>query len=305
MQQTAWRFHILLMELRDIRAFIAVADEQHFGRAAARLFISQPPLSKRIKALEEEVGVPLFERTTRRVELTAAGRVFLEHARPLLDGAVSATRAAQLAERGQVGRVELGYIHSTSYTLLPTLLKACRLKLPGIELRLHELAVESQLDGLLDGRIDVALARLPIEHPRIETLTVVDEPLVLAIPAGHELARLKGSVHISRLADEQIIGYPPGGDGALHTIVSRLVARARLNARFAHVAGTLHTALGLVRAGEGVALVPKSLQVVRLEGVEYRNLTGAKANALLGLAWRTDRKSPAAAAFIALAKKPR
>ena len=225
--------------------------------------------------------------------------------------ALLAARAAQRAERGQVGRLELGYIHlgahgyihSTSYTVLPSLLKACRLKLPGVEVRLHELAVENQIDGLLDSRIDIALARLPIEHSKIETLTVVDEPLVLAFPAGHVLARLKGSVHVSRLADERLIGYPPGGDGALHTIVSRLLTRARLNARFAHVAGTLHTALGLVRAGEGVALVPKSLQVVRLDGVEYRNLTGASANALLGLAWRTDRKSPAAAAFIALAKK--
>lgn len=293
------------MEIRDLKAFIAVADEQHFGRAAERLFISQPPLSKRIKALEEEVGVPLFERTTRRVELTAAGRVFLEHVRPLLEGAVSAAHAARRAERGQVGRIELGYIHSTSYTLLPSLLKASRLKLPGIEIRLHELAVETQIDGLLDGRIDIALARLPIEHPRIETLTVVDEPLVLAIPAGHALARFKGGVHVSRLADERLIGYPPGGDGALHTIVSRLLARARLNARFVHVAGTLHTTLGLVRAGEGVALVPASLQVVRLDGVEYRKLTGARAHALLGLAWRSDRKSPAAGAFIGLAGKQR
>ncbi len=291
------------MELRDLKAFIAVADEQHFGRAAARLFISQPPLSKRIKALETEVGVPLFERTTRRVELTAAGRVFLDHVRPLLDAAVSATRAAQRAERGQVGRIELGYIHSTSYTLLPSLLKACRLKLPGIEIRLHELAVETQIDGLLDGRVDVALARLPIEHPRIETLTVVDEPLVLAIPAGHVLARLKGSVNVNRLAGERLIGYPPGGDGALHTIVTRLLARARLSTHFVHVAGTLHTALGLVRAGEGLALVPESLQVVRLDGVEYRKLTGSSAKALLGLAWRIDRKSPAAAAFIGLAEK--
>ncbi len=293
------------MELRDLRAFIAVAEEQHFGRAAERLFISQPPLSKRIKSLEEDVGVPLFERTTRRVELTAAGHVFLEHARALLEGAVSASNAARRAERGQVGRIELGYIHSTSYTLLPNLLKACRQKLPGIEIRLHELAVENQIDDLLDRRIDIALARLPIEHPRIETLTVVDEPLVLAIPVGHVLALTKDSVHISKLADERLIGYPPGGDGTLQTVVSRLLARARLNARFVHVAGTLHTALGLVRAGEGVALVPSSLQVVRLEGVEYRKLSGAKANALLGLAWRTDRKSPVAAAFIGLAKKAR
>ncbi len=290
------------MELRDLKAFVAVAEEEHFRRAAERLFVSQPPLSQRIMALEQEIGVTLLERTTRRVELTAAGRVFLEHARAILEATGFAADAAKQAEHGHVGRIELGYIHSTSYTLLPELLKACRQKLPGIEIRLHDLAVEGVLDSLLDKRIDLALARLPMHHPRIETSTLVDEPMVLAIPVGHRLATRTRSVKLADLADERLIGYPNGPEGSLHSLISKLFAEARLNPRFVHVAGTLHTTLGLVRAGEGIALVPHSLQAVQLDGVHYRKLVGANTRAQLGLAWRIDRKSPAADAFTAMAQ---
>ena len=251
------------MDLKDLRSFVVVAEELHFRRAAERLFVSQPPLSQRIRALEHELETVLFVRTTRRVELTEAGKVFLDHARSVLDAVASAGRAARLAQAGEIGRVELGYLLSTSYTLLPAILKACRTHLPGIEIRLHELAVDRQLDALLDGRVDLALARLPINHPRVDNATLIDELMVLALPSGHPLAPLK-RVPLRRLVEDRIIGYPPGGEGTLHEIVAGMFARARLRPRYRHVAGTLHTALGLVRAGEGVAIVPRSLQVVRL-----------------------------------------
>lgn len=288
------------MDLKDLRAFVVVAEELHFRRAADRLFVSQPPLSQRIRALEDELHTRLLIRTTRRVELTDAGKVFLERARVALDAVASVGRAAVLAGAGEIGRVDLGYLHSTSYTVLPAILKACRAHLPGIELRLHELAVDRQLDVLLDGGVDLALARLPVNHPRVETATVVDEPMILALPAGHPLTALE-RVPLRRLADDRIIGYPPGGEGTLHEIVARMFARARLRPRYLHVAGTLHTALGLVRAGEGIAVVPQSLRVVRLEGVEYRPIARFSGRARLGFAWRADRNSSAAAAVVSMA----
>lgn len=290
------------MDLRDLRSFVVVAEELHFRRAAERLFVSQPPLSQRIRALERELGTVLFVRTTRRVELTAAGKVFLDHARGALDAVASAGRAAKLAHEGVIGRVELGYLHSTSYTLLPAILKACRTDLPGIEIRLHELAVDRQIDALLDGRVDLALARLPISHPRVDTTILIDEPMVLALPSSHPLTALE-RVPVRRLVNDRVIGYPPGGEGTLHEIVAGMFARVRLRPRFQHVAGTLHTALGLVRAGEGVAIVPRSLQVVRLDGVEYRPISGGSGRARVGFAWRTDRRSPAVRTVINLATR--
>jgi DNA-binding transcriptional LysR family regulator len=290
------------MDLKDLRSFVVVAEELHFRRAAERLFVSQPPLSQRIRALERELGAVLFVRTTRRVELTEAGRVFLDHARAALDVVASAGRAAKLAQAGEIGRVELGYLHSTSYTLLPAILKACRTRLPGIEIRLHELAVDRQLVALLDGRVDLALARLPINHPRVDTATLIEEPMVLALPLGHPLTLLE-RVPLRRLVNDRIIGYPPGGEGTLHEIVAGMFARARLRPRYQHVAGTLHTALGLVRAGEGVAIVPRSLQVVQLQGVEYRPISGRGGRARVGFAWRTDRRSPAVTTVIDVATR--
>jgi len=287
------------MELLDLSSFVVVAEELHFRRAAERLHISQPPLSQRIRALERELGTVLFVRTTRRVELTESGRVFLDHARGVLEAVASAGRAAKLAQAGEIGRVELGYLHSTSYTLLPAILKACRTHLPGIEIRLHELAVDSQIDALLDGPVDLALARLPINHPRVDTSILIEEPMVLALPSGHPLTSL-ARVPLRRLVNDRIIGYPPGGEGTLHEIVAGMFARVRLRPRFQHVAGTLHTALGLVRAGEGVAIVPRSLQVVRLQGVEYRPISAGSGRACVGFAWRTDRRSPAVTAVINL-----
>jgi DNA-binding transcriptional LysR family regulator len=206
-----------------------------------------------------------------------------------------------MAEHGQVGRIDLGYIHSTSYTILPALLRACRLELPAVEVRLHEIDVATQLDAVLDAHIDLMLGRLPIEHPRVETRKLLDDRMVLAVPTGHALLEGSGPVHVGRLADQRIIGYPPGGTGTLCDIVNRLFTHARLSPRFVHSAGTLHTALGLVSAAEGLAIVPASLMALRLEGVEYRQLAGSSVYAQLGFAWRADRASPVGASVIRLA----
>lgn len=290
------------MELIDLRSFVVVAEELHFRRAAERLHISQPPLSQRIRSLEHELGSTLLIRTTRRVELTDAGKAFLEHARNVLDSVALASRAVRLAEAGETGRVELGYLHSASYTLLPVILKACRHRLPGVDIRLHELAVDRMEDALLDDRVDLALARLPIGHPRIDTSLLVEEPMVVALPTAHPLARLE-RVPLRRLAEERVVGYPPGGEGTLHAIVAAMFARAKLRPLYQHIAGTLHTALGLVRADEGVAIVPRSLQVVKLEGVVYRPLAGGGGRAKVGFAWRPDRRSSAAAIVRAVATR--
>src|ERR1022692_3265735 len=156
------------MELRQLRYFVVVAEELHFHRAAERLFVSQPPISQQIRALEKELGTKLFARTTRKVALTESGRAFLECAHKILDEVDSVVRLARRVDEGESGRLTIGFIHSTAYTLLPLVLKRCRQNLPGLALRLQELTVDHQMDALLDRKIDVGIVRMPVPSPLVE-----------------------------------------------------------------------------------------------------------------------------------------
>jgi DNA-binding transcriptional LysR family regulator len=289
------------MELRQLRYFIALAEELHFGRAAERLFISQPPLSQQIRALEEELQVQLFLRTSRSVQLTDAGRAFLEKARVVIQSLAGAVEAAHGARDGSMGRLQVGYIHSASHTLLPIIVRACSHKLPRLQLQLHELDVERQIDALVADRIDVGLIRMPTLHPGVASQRLMTESFMIALPERHHLAK-KTSVEVRALAGQPLIAYPGArGEGTFQRALLELCASEHLIPEFSQEASTVQTAVGLVRAGVGLAIVPRSLRSLRLEGVVYREFSGPTPKVSMGVAWRAQRQSSLTESFVRIA----
>jgi DNA-binding transcriptional LysR family regulator len=174
------------LELRHLSAFVAIAEELHFGRAAARLQVSQSPLSQSIRALEAELGVRLLERTTRRVTLLPAGEAFLPRAREALAAAAHAVDDARAAAAGELGRLAIGFTGSMTYLLLPVLAKSLRAQLPRLQLQLHgEMLTPDQVESLISGRLDIGLLRPPVERPGLRVEPIGSEPLVAVLPANH------------------------------------------------------------------------------------------------------------------------
>lgn len=289
------------MELRQLRYFVVLAEELHFHRAAERLCISQPPLTQQIRALETELQVRLLHRTSRKVQLTDAGRVFLERSRKVLAAVDASVEAARGAGDGLMGLLRVGYIHSASHTLMPAIVRASSDRLPKLRLHLHELDVDRQVDPLLAERIDVGLIRMPLLHPGVESRVLLTETFVLALPRRHPLAKA-AKVAIGQLAGQPLIGYPNArGEGTFHRALMELCASAAISPCISQIARTVQTALGLVRAGVGLAIVPQSIQSLELSGVVYRELAGATPTVSMGVAWKADRQSSLAESFVQVA----
>lgn len=196
------------MELRHLSAFVAVAEELHFGRAAKRLQMAQPPLSQQIRQLEKELGVQLFERNTRSVRLTSAGESFLQPVRTVLDDLDTAVRAAKAAGRGEYGRVTIGFAGASSHETLPHLTRAVRAAHPALELVMRgQTYANVALDRVADGSLDLGFVRLPVTQPGVAYRVIDEEELVCALPFDHRLARLE-SVPIDVLAEEPFVSFP-------------------------------------------------------------------------------------------------
>lgn len=283
-----------------MRCFVAVAEELHFGRAAQRLHISQPPLSQTIQALESRLGVTLFERTRRRVALTHAGSVLLERARALLRDAEQAAVAAQRASRGEIGRLTIGFILAATHSLLPETLREFRRRMPEVELTLKEMPIREQVAALADGAIDVGFLRPPVDTAAIAAQTLVREPFVVALPEGHRLAR-HASLPLASLAEEPFVMSTPGRS-PLYTQIVSACAASGFTPIVAQDAAHLVTVIGLVRAGLGIAVLPRSAQAIRPDGVALRRLRGLAARAEMAIAWRREDLSPVGEAFIAAAR---
>ena len=280
------------MELRHLRAFVAVAEELHFGRAAARLQISQSPLSQMIQALEAELGVALLERTTRRVALLPAGEVFLPRAREALVASAAAVDDARAAAAGELGRLAIGFTGSMTYALLPMLAKALRSHLPRLSLELRgELLTPDQVDGLVSGRLDLGFLRPPVEHAGLHVEPVGAEPLVVALPAGHPLARLH-QVPVARLENEPFITYPSHFRSVVHDAVTATCAEHGFAPTVAMEIGETSTLISFVAADVGVALVPASAQLMTVGGAVYRELLGAAHSVQIAMAWRRSDHRP-------------
>lgn len=283
------------MEYRTLRYFLAVAEELHFGRAAHRLHISQPPLSQQIRKLENELGVELFRRTKRRVDLTHAGQIFLDRVRPLVAETEEAMRAAQRASRGEIGRLVIGFIHAASYVLLPVILRHFRERHSGVELVMREMTHPEQRIALEERSIQFGFLRPPFAEPWISAEVLVREPFVAALPEHHPFSR-KATIPLKVLAGEPLVSFTPRRSPLYGQIIDGC-ARAGFAPRIVQEAAHIDTQLALVRAGVGIALLPASVREVRMTGVVYRRISGMAARAETALAWRRDDESPLIKAF--------
>jgi DNA-binding transcriptional LysR family regulator len=288
------------VELRHLRYFVAVAEELHFGRAAERLHIAQPPLSRQIRDLEREVGTPLFERGSRGVDLTHAGVAFLPEARLVLAQAERAQRTAQRAARGETGRLRVGFVEAATHSgILPDVLSFFRMHLPNIGLSLLEMDSSQQAEALREGRIDLGvLSTPPLDAARwLQSELVYEERLVAAIPETHRLAA-KGRLSLRDLAAESFILRPRSADPASYDDILARCRAAQFSPAVAQEATGWHTILGLVSAGVGVAFVPESLAQLQRPGVVYRPVRDLSVNVELTLVWKQGEKSPVRERFV-------
>jgi DNA-binding transcriptional LysR family regulator len=288
------------MELRHLRYFVAVAEELNFGRAARRLHIAQPPLSRQIRDLEREVGTPLFERGSRGVELTHAGRAFLPEVRLTLAQAERAQRTAQRAARGETGRLRVGFVEAATHSgILPDVLSFFRMHLPSIGLSLLEMDSAQQSEALREGRIDLGIAGgAPLDGDRwLHAEQVYSEPLVLAVPTGHPLDGRKRFT-LADLADESFVLIPRYAGPVLFDDIIARCRDAGFSPRVAQEAAGWHTMVSLVSAGVGLAFVPASFARVQGSGVAYRTLRELGVSLGLVAVWRRGEKSPVRERFL-------
>jgi DNA-binding transcriptional LysR family regulator len=278
--------------LEQLRGFVAVADELHFGRAAARLKMTQPPLSRQIQKLERVVGAQLLERDNRRVTLTAAGDVFLVEARRLLSLADSAPEVARRVSSGSSGVVRIGFTAASTYGTLGRLLNVLARALPDVDLDLAEMVTREQVAGLLNEEVDLGLARPPFDEEAFGSRLLHREAMLVAAPVGHRLLALGRPVEAVDLATEPVIMHSPTKARYFYDLVVGVVPAASQNT--VHTVSQVLTMLWLVAAGRGVAFVPESAARLQIEGVGFVPLhTAAPQPVELHLLWARGSKNPA------------
>jgi len=287
------------MELRHLRYFVAVAEELHFSRAADRLHLSPPSLTEQIQRLERELGARLFMRTKRNVALTDAGARFLEEARLTLRQAERAELVARLAGRGEVGRIEIGYVSSAACTgLLTAAVAAYRRAHPLVSLSIWKMETSRQLDQLAEGRLDIGFLRPPARYPvGISAMILARQAVIVALPNDHRLAETD-PISAAMLAEEQFIAPTFETELGIYRHTVAVGEQGRFVPRIAERAPDFFTIVTLVAAGFGIAVVPQSCACIQIPGVVYRSLSSQTKQAELAVACRRDEKAPAVKAFL-------
>jgi DNA-binding transcriptional LysR family regulator len=286
------------MELRHLRYFVAVAEELHFSRAAERVGIAQPPFSQQIKHLETEVGTQLLSRTKRRVELTAAGKVFLEEARKTLAQAEQALQMTRRAARGDVGQLSVGFVSSAVYGKFASIFGLMRARHPDVALVLQDLTSEEQYEAITAHRLDIGLVRPPTFHAEgFESRVVLREPLMLVLQEGHPLAGKK-RISLAALAHEPFLLVPRQLGPAFYDQVVGMCATAGFVPRVIQEARSTQTIVSLIAGGMGVSIVPASMQSLQRVGVVYRPLQPPVSTTDLAVLWRKNDLSPVLASFL-------
>lgn len=296
------------VELRQLRYFIAVAEENHFGRAAARLHMTQPPLSQTIQSLEAVLGTPLFLRTKRSVALTPAGIALLPEARRILQQASALPDLARRAASGESGLLTLSFVSTADYSVLPPLLREFRERFAHVQIDLREATTDVQLEDLMQGRIDAGLLIPPLPDKakaELDYMTVLSEPLILAAPQDTTALRGKRAISLNAVADMPLIIFPRRIAPAFHDAILGCFRDAGLTPRIGQEAIQMQTIVGLVSAGMGIALVPQSVSNLQRPGVEYKPLSDRTTTVETGLAWRRDNHSPVLHTFLELLRKKR
>lgn len=285
-----------MIDFRQLRYFLALTEHLHFGRAAEALHITQPPLSRQIAALEEELGTPLFARHSRSVELTAAGRDFQQHARALLSGLDLAVRAARATARGERGELRIGFTMLAAWTLLPRLLKTFTDGHPEVKLVLNEVLPRDLGPALDNGEVDVALTFPEREPGQRLYRTLQREPLCAVLPADHPLAQT-AELDVAKLAGEPFITFPPATAPALHESVMDCCRQHGFAPSVRMETHLQQTIVNLVAEGLGVSLVPDSMRRMQLPGVAFRAIADSP-QVEYGAAWSPHNDNPCLAAFL-------
>jgi DNA-binding transcriptional LysR family regulator len=290
------------MELRHLRYFVAVAEELHFGRAAARLRISQPPLSLQIRDLERELGVRLFARNRRRVELTAGGAAFLAEAREILQRAEGAGERARRASRGESGALGVGFVTSATNEAFASILREFQRGRPGVELRLYDQTPDQQLEALRSGRIDVGFLRPPILDSTLVAERVWREPLVVALPADHRLAS-QPFVRWKDLVDEPFVTLSSQQAPGFRRVFFEAAQAQGFSPQVRQYANDLQTVIWLVAVGIGIAVVSAGLSNLARRSVVYRPLRPRGPMVEMVVAWRREAALPALDAFLEVTRR--
>ncbi|MEU3273011.1 LysR family transcriptional regulator [Saccharomonospora sp. NPDC006951] len=277
--------------LAQLHSFVVLAEEAHFGRAADRLGIAQPPLSQQIRRLEDKVGHALFSREPGRVALTPAGRELLPAAVTAIAGLADGLAAARAAGTGETGRLRIGFAASLALTVLPGLLHGFHRRFPGVRMDIREMTTAPQIAALLDKKIDIGLLREPPGEPELAFRTVLNEHFVAVLPSGHPLAAQR-SVPLERLAELPFILLPRAAGPGLYDQIIALCASAGFTPRIAQHAVEWQTVCALVETGLGVSVAPASIRRIRLTGVAYRRIEPGTTRTRVAIAWRGGDDNP-------------
>jgi DNA-binding transcriptional LysR family regulator len=290
------------MELRHLRYFVTVAEELHYGRAAKRLSMTQPPLSQQIQQLEKEIGVQLFRRLGRNVELTEAGQVFLIEAQQTLAQTEQAVQNARRAALGEIGRLDVGLVVTAAYSVVPSILCEFRKRYPNVTVVLHELTTHEQTQALQDEHLDVGFLRLPVFSETLEVETFFREPLVVALPSNHPLAA-RENISLEMLADEHFILSPPRLRLAWHDQFMCLCQQTGFIPQIVQQAVHIETILGLVAVEIGITVLPASVGECRRNGVVYKSLTDVDILVDLAIARRKGNPNSVLKVFLEIVKE--
>lgn len=290
------------MELRRLKYFLAVAEELHFGRAAARLEIAQPPLSRQISALEAEIGAQLFDRSRSQIRLTQAGTVLESHARFLIDRLDAAYRETRLVGEGGAGRLRVAFVGSASHGVLPTLIKSYRSHYPNVELALSAMNNAELHRALIQREIDVAVARPELQDEELRRELLWREKLVLAIPDNSELAGL-AEIRFAELKNQTFVLYPRRPRPSYADVVLDICRKENFEPAAMELAQDYQTAISLVSVGVGISVVPESVSRTSRPGVFFRDYTGHNPGTALTIHARRDNQAPQVKNFFDVTRK--
>ncbi len=290
------------MKLHFLRYFAILAEELHFGRAAERLAITQPPLSSAIKTLEEELGVQLFVRDSKQVRLTPAGAAFLADVRIILERVSRSKDTARAVASGLAGRLDIGVTGALFYREVPKVVAAFNAAMPGIDVTLREIASSKQVDALLHGDLQAGFFNAGMAPPPLQWIALTPDPFAVCLPAAHPLAAAP-SLSMAQLAHDRFVMFARDVAPVNFDNVIAVFSRAGVHPRTCHAARQWLTVVAMVGNGMGVALVPGSLALAQTHGVRFVRLDDPAAVSPAVIAWNPSHASPALDAFVACAAK--
>lgn len=293
-----------MIEIRHLRYFLAVAEEQHFGRAADSLHITQPPLTRQIQQLERLLDVQLFIRTKRHVELTDAGTAFVDEAKDLLDRLDQAQTVVRRVARGEAGELRIGFISTANYNVLPHILRTFKTKYPDVRIRLQELTGDEQLVALEQGTIDLGIMFPEMRQPFL-WMSMHREPFVAVVPEGYKQngGRVTKKISVKHLAQEPFVMFPRPLAPSLYDRILRYTETNGFSPNIVQEARQMQTIIGLVAGHIGVSIVPASMQAMRRVDVRFLSLSPSPPNIETGFVWNDANRSATLASFLDICRQ--